>query len=271
MLAELISIPTSANPLDGLLYEAPRATHAALLMHGNGMNFYYGASRFLPPRLAEVGISALAYNRHGHDTVSAATRTAEGSAYQTIAEASEDNERAAAFLADRGFAAPVVIGHSNGGMLAAHHASRHSETPALVLLSAHCGGREVLPRSAANGLFGRDRLAEYLEQAHELVDAGRGEELMLLPGWYYVTTAASLVDMESNVPVLTESATSISCPVLFIRGDTEDPELYPAEAFAAAAPGPVDVMVLDGCDHFYTGIEDEVGGIVADWLAERLG
>jgi hypothetical protein len=95
--AELVSISTPGTPLDGLFYE-PRngpTRGAAMLMHGNGMNFYYGASGFLPPHLAGIGLAALAYNRHGHDTVSARTRMAEGNAFQTTAEAIDDNERAA--------------------------------------------------------------------------------------------------------------------------------------------------------------------------------
>lgn len=273
MHAELVSIPTNTTPLDGLLYEPAdgSASGAALLMHGNGMNFYYGAPRFLPPHLLRAGLAALAYNRHGHDTISAATRVAEGNAYQSVAEAIADNEAAAAFLAARGFAEPAVIGHSNGGMLAARHVAGHPETPALVLLSAHCGGREMLPRSSALGLLAGDRLAELSAQAHDMVEAGRGDELMLLPGWFYVTTAASFVDMENNLPPLLDQAPLIRCPVLFVRGDQEDPDLYPAEAFAAEAAGPVDVRILPDCNHFYEGHEAELGALVADWLGGLIG
>jgi pimeloyl-ACP methyl ester carboxylesterase len=272
MQAELVSIPTDTTPLDGLLYEPPdsSASSAALLMHGNGMNFYYGASRFLPPHLLHAGLAALAFNRHGHDTISAATRVAEGNAYQTVSEAIADNEAAAGFLAARGFAGPIAIGHSNGGMLAARHVANHPETPALVLLSAHCGGREMLPRSSALGLLAGDRLAELSAQAHGMVAAGRGDELMLLPGWFYVTTAASFVDMENNLPALLDQAPLIRCPVLFVRGDQEDPDLYPAEAFADAAAGPVDVRILRNCNHFYEGHKAELGALVADWLVGVL-
>ena len=273
MSAELVAIPTSGTPLDGLLYEpspaGPRG--AAMLMHGNGMNFYYGASGFLPPPLTAIGLAVLAYNRHGHDTVSARTRVAEGNAYQTTAEAIDDNERAAAWLRDRGFPAPVVLGHSNGGMLAAQFVADHPETPALVLLSAHVGGREMLPRASALGLLAGDRLAELSLRAHDLVDAGRPDELLLLPGWYYVITAGSFVDLETNLPALLDNAPRIACPVLYCRGDQEDVEMYPAERFAEAAAGRVDVRILPDCDHFYTGHEAEVGRLVAAWLDEVLG
>ncbi len=272
MLAELVSVATSGTPLDGLFYAAPEVQDrgAALLMHGNGMNFYYGAPGFLPLHLTGIGLSALAYNRHGHDTVSARTRVAEGNAYQTTAESIDDNERAAAWLRDRGYPAPVVIGHSNGGMLAAEHVANHPETPALVLLSAHTGGPEMLPRGSRLGLLAGDRLEELSAQAHALVEAGRPDELMLMPGWFYVITAGSFVDLETNLPVTLDNAKRISCPVLYVRGDEEDRGLYPAEEFAELSPGPVDVRILKDCDHFYTGREQVLGELVAGWLNHVL-
>lgn len=268
MAIELVDIPTSTSPLAALFYAAgdAGARASALLMHGNGMNFYTGALRFLPPRLVDRGVACLAYNRHGHDTVSCPTRDPEGNAYQTTEEAVTDNDCAAAFLEARGHDRPVVIGHSNGGMLAAHHVARHPETPALVLLSAHCGGAEMVRRASELGRFAGEGFDEFVSRATQLVDTGRGNELMTMPGWYYVTTAVSFVDTLTNSPVLLEDAANISCPVLFIRGSDEDRDLYPAEAFARAAPGRVDVRIIDDCDHFYTGHEDAVGAIVAEWL-----
>src|SRR5919197_1532740 len=44
----LVSIPTDTVPLEGAWYEPAggKAHHAALLFHGNTMNFYSGAPRF---------------------------------------------------------------------------------------------------------------------------------------------------------------------------------------------------------------------------------
>lgn len=272
MLGALVSIATDTIPLDGIYYEPsdgkPRG--AVMFMHGNGQNFYVGPGRFLPEYLVDQGLACLSYNRRGHDTLSARTRAPEGNAYQTFAQARADNELAAAFLAERGFPSPIVVGHSNGGMLAAAFVSEHPETPALVLLSAHCGGREMLVRASSHGLLAADDLAGASARARELVAAGHPEDLMLLPGWWYVTSAGSFVDMETNTPQILDLATTISCPTLYLRGDQEDPELYPAEQFAEKSPASVDVRVLDDCDHFYTGREGVVGPLVAQWLSHRL-
>ena len=269
MLAEVVSIRTSGGLLDGLLYEPSvrPARGCVLLMHGNGMNFYVGPPRFLAPRLVARGLACLAYNRRGHDILSTRdSRRAHGNAFQTIEEAVEDNRCAAAWLAERGYRDPTVVGHSHGGMLAVRHVADEPRTPALVLLSAHRGG-DFVRRASEHGLLAQDRLAELTERARALVAAGDGDALMLLPGWWYAISASSLLDLMANAPDVLELAPRIACPTLYLRGAEEPEDLYPAEAFAERAAGPVDVRVLADCDHFYTGAEARVGELVAKWLA----
>jgi len=87
-----------------------------MLFHGNTMNFYVGAPRFLPPVLTRLGFACLAFNRRGHDILSIRnSRAAEGAAFQLTKEGIADNNYAARWLAEREFSRPVVIGHSNGG------------------------------------------------------------------------------------------------------------------------------------------------------------
>ena len=93
---------------------------------------------------------------------------------------------------------------------------------------------------------------------------------MLLPGWWYVTSAASFVDALENCPDVLELAPRVRCPVLYLRGDREPSELYPAEAFADLSGGPCNVEIVPNCDHFYAGREDAVSTIVCSWLANAL-
>jgi pimeloyl-ACP methyl ester carboxylesterase len=268
----LVSIPTETVPLDGAWYEPEgAASGAALLFHGNTMNFYQGAPRFLPPALARIGFASLAFNRRGHEILGIRdSRAAEGAAFQTYAEAIDDNRVAAAWLAARGFPDPVVIGHSNGGTLAVRHAADHPRTRALVLLSAHCGGREMVRRASEAGLLAKDKLEEVSGAARRMVSEGRGRELLLLPGWWYVTSAASFVDALENCPDVLGLAPRVRCPVLYLRGDREPRELYPAEAFADLSGGPCNVEIVSDCEHFYRGREDAVSTIVCSWLANAL-
>ncbi|HEX5453662.1 MAG TPA: alpha/beta hydrolase [Stellaceae bacterium] len=273
MRTELISIATDTLPLDGAFHrpEDGPIRGAVLLFHGNTMNFYVGAPRFLPPALTRLGLACLAFNRRGHDILSIRdSRAAEGAAFQVNAEGIADNRYAAQWLAARGFSHPVVIGHSNGGMLAVKHVADHPETPAMVLLSAHGGGRDGVLRSSRAGLMAGDRLDEITEQARALVAAGRGRELMLMPGWWYVISAESFLDRMTRMPDVLGLAPSIRCPTLFVRGDQEDPDTYPAERFRERAGGPCAVAIVPECNHFYVGRENAVCDLVAGWLARTL-
>jgi len=272
MRTELVSIPTDTQALDGAYYEPDGGASAGAVMyfHGNTMNFYVGAARFLPPVLTRLGFAFLAFNRRGHDILSTFnSRIAVGGAFQSTAEALADNRYAAKWLAERGLPHPVVIGHSNGGMLGTQHAVDHPATPAMVLLSAGRGG----VRGVSGGteqLFAGDRQDELTAQARALVQAGRGRELLLMPGWWYVISAESYLDRLATVPDTIALAPRIKCPVLCIRGDKEDRDRYPAEEFQAAAGGQCDVEIVPDCDHFYNGREQTIQALVSSWLERKL-
>ena len=144
--------------------------------------------------------------------------------------------------------------------VAVRHVADHPETSKLVLLSAHCGGKNMLPLSCRNGLLARDRLEEYLSLARTLAP----RQLMPMPGWWYVITAEGFLDLQ-NCPDILELAPKIRCPVLYIRGDKEPPDLYPAEEFAKKANCRVEIVA--NCDHFYNGREEAVCELVSRWLA----
>lgn len=274
MRTSLVTIPTDTTPLDGAFYEPEggASAGAVLLFHGNTMNFYVGAPRFLPPALTRLGYACLAFNRRGHDILGTRnSRVAEGGAYQTAREGIEDNRLAAQWLAARGFAHPAVIGHSNGGMLAVRHVADHPRTPALVLLSAHGGGKDIVQRGGRSGLMVGERVEEFAERARAMVGAGRGRELMLMPGWWYAISAESFLDRLTETPDVLELAPRVKCPVLYIRGDREPREQYPAEDFKERAGGPCTVEIVPDCDHFYNGREDAVTRAVTAWLTKTLG
>jgi len=272
MRTELISVETDTVPLDGAWYEpeAGKPVGAVMLCHGNTMNFYTGAPRFLPPVLTELGFACLAFNRRGHDilTIRNSKEAPVGAAFQTTKEALADNEYAATWLRDKGFDAPIIIGHSNGGFLAVQHAAHHAETPALVLLSAHAGGdREK--RAMLTGFQGGKKTPALIAKAEKMIADGHGDELMMLPAWIFVTSAASYIDRQS-LPDTVATAPQITCPVLYIRGDLELQASYPAEDFAANCGGPCDVEIVENCDHFYNGCEDIVSDLVVSWIKKTL-
>jgi pimeloyl-ACP methyl ester carboxylesterase len=268
---ELVSIPTETHPLDGVWYEPESGPTrgAALIMHGNQGNFYVGPPRFLPPALAELGLASLAYNRRGHDILATYRgRAPVGGALQLTHEAVADNRYAAAFVSDRGFDAPVVIGHSHGGLLAARHVIDNPQTPALVLLSAVGGGADATRINSAAGLLLGERYDELVAQAEQMVARGDADKLLELPGWWWVISAQSLLDRLRTLPDLLDLAASVRCPTLFLKATTEPEASYPARAFAASVNAECEIAEFD-CDHWYNGKDSEVAGAVARWLAAK--
>jgi pimeloyl-ACP methyl ester carboxylesterase len=221
MRTELIRIPTPTYPLDAAYYtpDVP-SKGAAMYCHGNQMNFYVCAARFLAQPITALGYEFMPFNRRGHDSVST-------------------------------YDSP--------------------ETRALILLSAHAGGnRMVNPRSARNFSLAGDTAA-LKKEAEALVAAGKPRQLMLIPSWWWVISARTYLDRLTNAPDLVENAKRIQCPVLFIRGDREPVENYPAERFKENCAGPCEVVIIPDCDHFYVGAEALVSRHVTDWLKRTLG
>lgn len=273
MKAEPISIATSGIPLDGLFYEARGATKGAvLLMHGSTMNFYVGPPRFLPPRLTKAGFACLAFNRRGHDMLTTFdSRDPHGAAYQTVAQGVEDNEIAADWLKQRGFPHPIAIGHSLGAALAVRFAVDNPATPALVAMSSPRGGPDHMERGAAAGMFGAHEHETLAKRALQLVDEGRGLELMRVPGWPYVISARHYADNMRNFPSILELAAQLRCPTLCVAGAEEPPEATPTAAFAEACRAPCEHALIPDTGHFYVGKEEMTAELVCDWLVRTIG
>jgi pimeloyl-ACP methyl ester carboxylesterase len=91
-----------------------------------------------------------------------------------------------------------------------------------------------------------------------------------MPGWWYVISAESFLDRIETVPDTLALAPQIKCPALFIRGDKEPRDRYPAEEFQQNAGGACKVEIVPNCDHFYNDREDAVADLVSSWLAQTL-
>ena len=163
MSLELVSIETGTFPLDGAFYrpEGDGGKGAILIMHGNCGNFYTGVPRHVAPLLVRLGYAVLAYNRRGHDILASTARERMGGAYQRIHEMIEDNQHAEHWLAMQGYQSPIVIGHSNGGMLAVKHCAGSTSVRGLVLLSAHMGGKNLFRTISEAGLMAGKRFDEF--------------------------------------------------------------------------------------------------------------
>ena len=92
-----------------------------------------------------MGMYALAYNRRGHDILSILnSRDVEGGALQLTSEAVADNTCAREWLLEKATLLRFVLDTQMVGCLR-QNMQQLTDTPALILLSPHIGGKKMLP------------------------------------------------------------------------------------------------------------------------------
>jgi hypothetical protein len=72
------------------------------------------------------------------------------------------------------------------------------------------------------------------------------------------------------MPDTLELAPRVTCPMLYLRGDQEDPARYPADAFHDRAGGPCEVDIIPACDEFYRGREPSVIDRITTWIGKTF-
>jgi pimeloyl-ACP methyl ester carboxylesterase len=290
MLVDLVQVTTSDGVrLHGALELPPSGAgppaQASLVdvwlcVHGTGSNFYAASTLAgLAPKLLAGGAAVLRANTRGHDIISTGPSTGGrellGAAFEHVGEAPRDLGAWIDFLAGRGFARIGLLGHSMGAIkaictLALDDAPR---VAALVAVSP--------PRLSYSHFCASTRAAEFrcaFANAEELLRAGRGSELMLvqLPLPIYIS-AAAYVDRygpEEKYNVLGKLK-RVACPTLVTYGSSE---VQANEAFRgmpeavealSAGSARLQLAVIAGADHIYSGCHDALAGVIAKWVREK--
>lgn len=268
--------------LHGALYAAqgePRLVcDAVILLHGAGGNFYASSLwAGILPALRGRGLTALAINTRGHDAV-CTLRSPEGprrggAAFEVVDECRHDVRGAVDFLAARGHRRIALLGHSLGALKAIYSQAHdpHENVTHVVVVSP--------PLLSYKAFCAGPRRAEFLQtmsRAEQLVAAGEGAELLNvtipLP---LLIAATAYVDKYGPAERydLLRFVGRVSQPAHYIFGRLE--VVGGSEAFAgldetmrqlaAASNGRMDVSVVEGADHFYSGCLDALRDAVANW------
>jgi pimeloyl-ACP methyl ester carboxylesterase len=253
------------------------AVDAWLLIHGTGSNFYSASTLGgLAPKLLAAGAAVLRANTRGHDLIStgptAHGRGLQGAAFERVDESPLDLAAWISLLKERGYRRIGLLGHSMGAIKAIFTLTRDNppDVAALVAMSP--------PRLSYSHCCETARAEEFVDTyrgAVELVNAGRGDELMLIrfPLPYYVS-AAGFVDRygpEEKYNVL-KMLDRVGCPTFVTYGSSEMQTevafrgMSDAVEQLAGAAKSLDVAVIAGADHIYTGCHDVLGMRIARWL-----
>jgi len=254
---------------------------AALLLHGVASNFYT-SSTFEPliARLKELGVTALSSNTRGHDTVFPASvgniRRRFGAAYEFVDDCRHDVAAWIDFLKSRACQRVILIGHSLSAVKAVYSQAheKFSEVAAVVAVS---GPR--LSYSAFMNAPESSQFWESIETAQEMTKAGRGDDLFTgkfpIP---QLMTASSYIDKYGPAERynMLKFAGELSCPALFTYGGKE---LNSGGVPFAGMPEALrslpnadrrTIEVVDGADHVYTGVANELSNRVASWLTANI-
>jgi pimeloyl-ACP methyl ester carboxylesterase len=290
MHVDLLRVQTSDWVfLEGILQRPPAPAaplpDAVLCIHGTGGNFYGSALfDFLAEKFLSAGVAMLRANTRGHDVISNASTTKGGqrlgAAYEVVDDCRHDLHAWTTWLHDNVGPRVLLLGHSLGAvkcLYAAAHAPDLLPSPGIsaalpgippriIALSPPRLSYEWFCSSPKRDAF----LADY-RRAEENVD--KNEPLALLdvqmPLPFVITAAGYLEkygpDERYNFLKL---LLSIRTPTLFLFGGIE---VANNVAFQDAPPlieeqkkryPHLNVHVIPGGDHFYSGVRDAAWAVI---------
>lgn len=241
-------------------------------IHGWSRSFLAPTPLRVGRALAARGVRFVGANTRGAG-YGAPLRTARGWAsklgggvWELFSESPLDIDAWLSYAANLASGPVVLLGHSLGGLKALYFQAHAADSRVLGLCLASPPVRPHRP----------DR--ELVAFSRRLVAEGRGAEIVFWDGAEPGLSAQSFLDralidldlfgFETEAPAIGR----VRCPVLAIYGETEQGAVAAVERIrtSASAASRVDVHLLAGADHAYTGHEDAVAVLVAGWV-ESLG
>lgn len=234
-----------------------------------------------------AGISPIAYPlaRMGMQCVSINKRNS-GKGYETsdFGEIDRDIAGAVEWATDQGAQRIVLWGRSLGATEAAYYQGKRNDpdVDAVVLAAPFADIRERSTRGYFEAVSDDPDAAyeEFVEEARDLVESGRENELVALPrpvddGIEYIPmTAESFLSYRSpeSKCATVDWTPAIEIPLLLLPHAT-DRNVTPDEAREIADSAEqsqlVEVTPIEA-DHFFTGAEDEVADVTAEFIRRSI-
>lgn len=281
---------TDGAPLAGVLYEPPRRTsRAVIFIHGTGGSSVFESKRTtaLAEGFLRAGIAYFAFNNRGAQVVRRLGRKLGGMAFERIRDCVADIDGAVRELWSRGYRDLTLVGHSTGAnKIAVYDALRKRNRVRRYVLLA--GGDDT---GLLWSQLGARRFDRALVQARERIHDQRGDELVPKALSSLPMSWRSFYDMANpngdyNVFPFLEvmrgmrlsrrprfrHVRGIRKPALFLYGENDEycyGDVARCVAILAEAIGPkpnVELAILAGTDHGFSGREDEVADVIVRWM-----
>ena len=219
---ELIEFRSNGRDVQGGIFSPDpkrfkRSATAIVLVHGVESYWYSAPTMFMGCLFAEAGYTVLGYNGvHSGDTF----RTSE---FETSVSEAGD---AVAFMSSRGFDRIFLVGHSLGTPIVEYYQGDkpHPSVKALGVYGPHID----IPAVTRDSLLGPELYEQFAHECRELVAAGRGDELRLLPfreGKFVITSAKTFLsyrDVKTSKANVEKSIGNITVPFLIVYDDGDN-------------------------------------------------
>lgn len=285
---------TDDVPLAGVLFEPARASkRAVIFLHGTGGSSVFESKRtnVLAAELTRNGVAYFPFNNRGAQVMRRAGNDLGGFSYEKIRDCVHDIDGAVRELRRRGYRDLTLIGHSTGANKIAvyDHYKPGNPIKRYVLLG---GGDDT---GMLYEHLGPRRFAAALTKARERIRAKRGDELAppsiskLPMSWRSFYDTAN-PDGDYNVFPFIEAmrgvrlsrrprfryVRAIRKPALFLYGEHDEYCIDSASrtvavlADALGAKRNVELAILAGADHGFSGKEAELAQVILEWSSAKL-
>lgn len=219
---ELIEFTSNGREAQGALFTpdpkrfaAP--TTAIVLVHGVESYWYSAPTLFMACLFAGAGYAVLGYNGvHSGDSF----RTSE---FETAVREAGD---AVEFMVTRGFENIFLVGHSLGTPIVEHYQGDRPH-PAVKALGVY-GPHIDIPTVTRDSLLGAELYESFAAECRQLVAAGKGEEIKLLPfreGKFVITSAKTFLsyrDVRASKANVANMLAGIKVPYLIVYDDGDN-------------------------------------------------
>jgi pimeloyl-ACP methyl ester carboxylesterase len=251
---------------------APARPVAVVWVHGLTGRFYAKSSILTGRDLAAEGYTFVSGNNRVHDFGARIMRKGgepllAGGGWERFDESPHDVDAWITCVAALGFERVVVLGHSLGALKVAHYQALRQDPRIAGLIAApppiQAARFDPEMRKLAERMEAEGRGQDLLPWGSSRAGAGTHSAATFLNR---VRTGLDQYGLDAPDPAIGK----VRCPVLAFFGTVQDTgtevdlEMIRRNARAAER---VDIAIIDGADHVYTGRESAVARVIANWLA----
>ncbi len=287
MIVDLVKTRSSDGvTLDGALRAPPSGTASSLpvdcviMHHGIGGNFY--REHFhdeMTEAFLERGTAVMRVNSRGHDLAynCPPPHNRLGAAYETVDDCRLDWKAWIDLAEERGFGRIAIWGHSLGAVKSIYYMAKEKDAR---IQRAITSSPPRFSHSAYQSHPGAELFNSSAELARRLAGEGKMDELFAIeaPTAALMTTRTFLdkYGPEERYDIL-ELLPDVSTPLLITIGGAEGrPDQRDRFAFGgladeltarSASEGNFAFHLIEGGDHFYTGVTAQLWATVEQWLS----